>query len=128
MFQEVRADHLFVPAGHTYTYRVRITFEHLEDIDQTADLHAKFITKFILEQGKPDVPLLELIENAKTVAPNFASPATTDETAEGLFSMEDDYGKVWTKCKWSRYVVENYPNQWRWNNPNAIRWSGNFWF
>ncbi len=86
------ADHLFIPAGHTYTYRVRITFEDLPDIDQTADLHAKFITKFILEQGKPDVPLLELIENVKTVAPNFASPATTDETAEGLFSMEDDYG------------------------------------
>ncbi len=86
------ADHLLVPAGHTYTYRVRITFEHLEDIDQTADLNAKFITKFILEQGKPDVSLLELIENVKTVAPNFASPATTDETADGLFSMEDDYG------------------------------------
>ena len=28
----------------------------------------------------------------KSEVPNFANPATTDETADGLFSMQDDYG------------------------------------
>ncbi len=89
---QLLADHLLVPSGHTYTYIVRIKFEDLEDIDQTQDINAKFITKFTLEQGKPDIPLLKLIKNAKSVVPNFATPATIDETADGLFSMEDDYG------------------------------------
>ena len=30
--------------------------------------------------------------NKKTEVPNFANPATTDETANGLYSMADDYG------------------------------------
>ncbi len=32
---KILADHLLIPAGHTYTYRLRITFANLEDIDQT---------------------------------------------------------------------------------------------
>ncbi len=31
------ADHLLIPAGHTYIYKLKITFENLEAIDQTAD-------------------------------------------------------------------------------------------
>ncbi len=89
---QLLADHLLVPAGHTYTYRVKITFENLPDIDQTADLNAKFITKFTLEQGKPDIPLIKLIKNAKSEVPNFTNPAMTDETGDGLYSMSDDYG------------------------------------
>ncbi len=30
---QILIDHLYIPAGHTYTYRVRITFENLENID-----------------------------------------------------------------------------------------------
>lgn len=38
--------------------------------------------------------LKEFFDNItkKTNTPDFDSPATTDETADGLFSMEDDYG------------------------------------
>ncbi len=94
---QLLADHLLVPAGHTYTYRVRITFEDLPDIDQTADLNAKFITKFTLDQGIKKLTLEEKLANLNIkINPNnptdFSNPATTDETANGLFSMEDDYG------------------------------------
>ncbi len=94
---QVLADHLLVPAGHTYTYRVRITFEDLPDIDQTDDLNAKFITKFTLDQGIKKLTTEEKLANLNIkINPNnptnFANPATTDETANGLFSMQDDYG------------------------------------
>lgn len=39
----------------------------------------------------------------KTEIPNFANPATTDETADGLFAMEDDYGTSY----YFRGAVEN---------------------
>ncbi len=89
---QLLADHLLVPAGHTYTYRVRITFEDLLDIDQTADLNAKFITKFTLDEGVKEGLYDKIKRTAQTTIPNFVIPATTDETADGLFSMEDDYG------------------------------------
>ncbi len=94
---QVLADHLLIPAGHTYTYRVRITFEDLPDIDQTEDINARFITKFTLDQGIKKLTLEEKLANLniKINSNNridFATPATTDETANGLFSMEDDYG------------------------------------
>ncbi len=89
---QVLADYLLVPAGHTYTYRVRITFEDLPDIDQTADLNATFIAKFTLEESIEERLYDKIKRTAQTTIPNFANPATTDETADGLFSMEDDYG------------------------------------
>ncbi len=87
---QVLADHIFIPAGHTYSYRIRITFEDLPDIDQTSDIDATFITKFTLEESVSS--LQELIETEKDGNPNFAIPAVTDETADGLYSMVDDYG------------------------------------
>jgi len=52
------------------------------------------------------VPTLKLFYdtvNKKTNNPNFADPATTDETADGLFAMEDDYGTSY----YFRGAVEN---------------------
>jgi len=94
---QLLVDHLLIPAGHTYSYRVRITFEDLEDTDQTVDLNAKFITKFILDQGTKKITLEDKLINMNIkINPNnpisFANPATTNETANGLFSMQDDYG------------------------------------
>ncbi len=89
---QILADHLSIPAGHTYTYRLRITFEDLEDIDQTPDINANFVTKFTIAESTKPNPLKILIMNSKTNDPIFAEPATTDETAEGLYQMEDDYG------------------------------------
>jgi len=42
-----------------------------------------------------DLPKIEIGDKTIPIQdsnPNFANPATTDETADGLFSMEDDYG------------------------------------
>ncbi len=94
---QILADHLLIPAGRTFTYRVRITFEDLEDIDQTEDINAKFITKFTLEQGVKKWTLEDSLASlnikiSETNPTDFATPATTDETANGLFSLEDDYG------------------------------------
>ncbi len=94
---QLLADHLLVPAGHTYTYRVKITFEDLPDIDQTPDLNATFITKFTLNESTKKQTTEEKLANlnikiSETNPTNFATPATTDETANGLFSLEDDYG------------------------------------
>jgi len=91
------ADHLLIPAGHTYTYRLRITFEDLADIDQTPDINANFVTKFTIEESTKATLADKLAKIGIEVNPTnkttgFETPATTDETANGLFSMEDDYG------------------------------------
>ncbi len=94
---QLLVEHLLVPAGHTYTYRVRITFEDLENIDQTEDINAKFITKFTLDEStkkwtaEDSLASLNIKINPNNPT-NFANPATTDETENGLFSLEDDYG------------------------------------
>ena len=94
---QLLVDHLLIPAGRTYTYKVKITFDNLEDIDQTPDVNAKFITKFMLDQGTKKLTTEDKLANlnikiSKTNPTSFANPATTDETANGLFSLEDDYG------------------------------------
>jgi len=93
---QVLADHLLIPAGHTYTYRLVVTFEDLADIDQTPDINATFVTKFTIAESTKRLTTEEKLANLgimiQEVTPNFANPATTDETADGLFSMEDDYG------------------------------------
>ena len=94
---QLLAEHLLIPAGHTYIYRLKITFENLENIDQTEDINAKFITKFTIDRGakkwtvEDSLAILKIKKNPNNLT-NFATPATTDETANGLFSMEDDYG------------------------------------
>jgi len=53
-----------------------------------------------------DIPKIEIGDitiHVQDGNPNFANPATTDETANGLFSMEDDYGMSY----YFRGAVEN---------------------
>jgi len=105
---QVLADHLSIPAGHTYTYRLRITFEDLLDVDQTPDINATFVTKFtIKETTRPLTVEEKLINLGVKINPNnsinLTNPATTDETVNGLFSMADDYGTSY----YYRGAVEN---------------------
>ncbi len=91
------AEHLAIPVGHTYIYRLRITFENLPDVDQTPDVNAKFITKFVLKESTKkkttEDKLADLnIKISETNPTSFYVSANTDETENGLFSMEDDYG------------------------------------
>ncbi len=44
---QILANHLLIPSGHTYTYRLRITFENLEDIDQTVDLRQSLLLNLL---------------------------------------------------------------------------------
>lgn len=40
------AENLVIPAGETYFYRLSITLDYLDDVDQTQDFNANFSTKF----------------------------------------------------------------------------------
>ena len=62
--------------GKTWEGEVRV-------VSTVAELEPKFINI-----GNVTLNVQEPEEGV----PNFANPATTDETADGLFSMEDDYG------------------------------------
>lgn len=93
---KVLANYLFIPAGRTNTYKLSMTLEDLAEVDQTPDLNAIFITKFALEQSQKMTAenILESL-NIKINPHNpvdFSVATTTDETADGLFSMPDDYG------------------------------------
>ncbi len=94
---KVLASGITIAANTKKYYKLIITLNNT-DFDQTADLQAKLETQFkitegILEDiGTSEQTLAKLGKTIKEGNPNFAEPATTDETADGLYAMEDDYG------------------------------------
>ncbi len=104
------AKDLEIPARAVYYYKLTITFNNLDDIDQKGDLDAIFASKFKLGEATYDpgfIPKTVMaILNGHPVKginegnPNFAMPATTDE---GMFALEDDYGTSY----YYRGAVEN---------------------
>ena len=91
---EVLANGMNIPAGKKYYYNLIITLNNLPDVDQTQDINASFNTRFTLEEGElpSQVTLAALGLTSKEGTPDFNTAATTDETADGLYAMEDDYG------------------------------------
>jgi len=125
---EILAKGIEVPSKTTYYYKLTITLEHLDDVNQTQDINAKLSTWFDLKEGvkeeeKPessvDTTLAVLQKNGTTKytssAPNFALAATTDE---GLFSMDDDYTA--TTGKQSYYFRGAVPD-------NYVKFGGFYW-
>ena len=100
-------DRMEIPSGVTYVYKITIKLEDLLDIDQTQDLGAVLSTKFTLDEGNKPITSESVLENlglkVKEKSPNFNQAATTDETIDGLYSMEDDYGTSY----YFRGAVEN---------------------
>jgi len=102
-----------VPAGKTYFYKLTVTLEYLDNVDQTDDFDAVFHTKFTVDQpdvtsggntgGDVPVPIVkgwlqdavthvvngESPESVNVDTPNFESAAIS---YEGLYSMPDNYG------------------------------------
>ncbi len=112
---EVLANELSVPAGKKYYYNLIITLNNLPDVDQTADINAIFNTNFILEEGEilSRVTLTSLGLFSKEGNPDFYKIAVSDETADGLYAMEDDYGTSY----YFRGAVEN----------NYVYFAGYYW-
>ncbi len=96
-------------------YKLTITLNYLSHIDQTADLNAKFITNFSLK--RPDEMALNTLNSlglkTKPGNPIFANSATTDETKDGLYSLDDNYGTSY----YFRGAVEN----------NYVKFAGFYW-
>ncbi|HBA37323.1 MAG TPA: hypothetical protein DCY94_01240, partial [Firmicutes bacterium] len=112
------AKNITIPAGETYNYKLTITFNNLSDINQEADRTAILNTKFNLGDSINETitsyrVLRHLKLNKKEENPNFAVTPTTDETANGLYSMEDDYGTSY----YFRGAVEN----------NYVKFVGFYW-
>ena len=93
----VLASGITIPAETKKYYKLIIQLNYT-NFDQTADLQAKLETQFKITEGilkdlsTADKTLAKLGKTVKDGNPNFAEPATTDETADGLYAMEDDYG------------------------------------
>ncbi len=100
------AKDLTIPAGETYYYKLTITFNNLDDVDQTQDIGAIFTSKFKIgdtlkdEESLSEETLKYLNLTVNEGIPNYAEPATTDE---GVFALEDDYGTSY----YYRGAVEN---------------------
>ena len=120
------ANNLEIPSKTKYYYKLEITLNYLEDIDQTEDLNAILSTEFILEEEYEEeavnIPKIVtaikegnyLPERAiKSEKPNYDLPATTDETRDGLYAIEDDYGTSY----YYRGAVEN----------NYVKFGGFYW-
>ncbi len=107
---KVLASGITIPAGIKKYYKLKITLNYT-DFDQTADLQAKLETQFKITEGilkdltPAEKTLAKLGKTIKEGKPNFAEPATTDETSDGLYTMEDDYG---TSYYYRGAVEDNY--------------------
>jgi len=107
---------LTIPAGVTYYYKLTITFNNLDDVDQTQDIGAIFTSKFKIGDALENeeltsediIKFLNLSINEGN--PNYAEPATTDE---GVFALEDDYGMSY----YYRGAVTN----------NYVKFAGFYW-
>ncbi len=101
-----------IPAGTKKYYKLVIQLNYT-DFDQTEDFRAKLETQFKMTEGILKDPTLTPVEKTlaklgKTIKegnPNFAEPSTTDETSDGLYAMEDDYG---TSYYYRGAVEDNY--------------------
>ncbi len=88
---------LWINADTTYEAVQGKTWEgEVRVVSTVAELEPKFINI-----GNVTLNVQEPEEGV----PNFANPATTDETANGLFSLEDDYG---TSYYFRGMVLNNY--------------------
>jgi len=119
---EVLAEGFTIPSKTTYYYRLTITLEHLDEIDQTQDFNAKLSTWFDLEESKPkptaDDVLAVLQKNGTVynpVTPDFALAETGNG---GLYSMADDYTAKTGKP--SYYFRGAVPD-------NYVKFGGFFW-
>lgn len=54
MSTQTLADNLTIPPNTTYYYKLTITLNYLNDVDQTQDLNAILITRFLLEEDSRD--------------------------------------------------------------------------
>jgi len=119
---EILAKGIEVPSKTTYYYKLTITLEHLDEVDQTQDFNAKLSTWFDLKESKPkptvDDVLLVLQKNGTQYtegSPNFARTATGNA---GLYSMADDYTA--TTGKQSYYFRGAVPD-------NYVKFGGFYW-
>ena len=109
-FRSNLATDIRVPANTTYYYRLVITLNYLENVNQDADVNARFSTKFAIGNEKLQTTIDKIIASSNGVKSGFAEMATTDE---GIYEMADDYGTSY----YYRGAVEN----------NYVKFGGFYW-
>jgi len=125
---ELLTEGLIIPSKTTYYYRLTITLEHLNEVDQTQDFNAKLSTWFDLKEGvkeeeKPEPSVdttLAVLQKSGTTKYNSGSPnfAAAETGNAGLFSMADDYTA--TTGKQSYYFRGTVPD-------NYVKFGGFYW-
>ncbi len=84
----------------TATGGVQVTASSKVELSENQTLYAKWS-----KVSDSASTLAKLNKSVKSENPSFADPATTDETADGLYSMADDYG---TSYYYRGAVEDNY--------------------
>ena len=103
-----------IEAGVKKKYKLTITFLN-SNSDQSANLNASFALSLGITEKQPlsNQTLASLGLTAKDGSPDFNTIAETDETADGLYAMENDYGTSY----YFRGAVEN----------NYVYFAGYYW-
>ena len=113
--KKILANSLTIPVGKKYYYELMISLNYLSDVNQDSDISAIFNTKFKAEDINYEInPGLETLKHLNNTSQgektNFDVAATTDE---GVFEMDDDYGKSY----YYRGAVTN----------NYVKFAGFYW-
>ncbi len=109
--KQVIVSNLKIPSKTKYFYKLDITLNYLENINQTDDLQATFSTNFSISEGKENiVKKIKASAHPENEQPNFSIAATTDE---GVYQTTDDYGTSY----YFRGAVKN----------NYVKFAGFYW-
>ena len=74
---------ILVPVNTTYYYKLTITFNNLENVNQNSDINAAFHSFFSLEEGTNIVSGVEKIQNLVSGANTGSTDVITKETPAG---------------------------------------------
>lgn len=120
----ILSDKLTIPSKTTKYYRLTITLNYLESVNQTNDFNAILTSQFALieEEVKELTPvsaeeiLTKLGKTVKEGNPTFSSTATTNETANQLYALEDNYG---TSYYYRGAATDNYVKFGKWSETSS---------
>lgn len=102
MTTKILSNEQIIPAKQKYYYQLKITLNYLDDVDQTDDLNAIFITNFkITEEENIALETLRAMGlKAKQETPDFSQAALTDE------KINNKQTKIHNKC--CEFLIYNF--------------------
>ena len=115
---------LLIEAGKTNSYMLTIKLEDLEEVDQTQDINAKFVTKFTIEETAKPAEVLLVNELLRKTNPIEVTEYTSGDKGE-MYTFDHDATEQ-TEALTDYRFIGNVPNNYIYFNDEMWRIVGVF--